>query len=93
MGGEAAPGTQAPWLPPVTIYPTATAKDINWLRWQNRTFLFLMPPPRQNMLADMPKYTKIADANWALWFGVNKSSWPFNTECWSGNGPDAEPPL
>lgn len=88
MGGEADPGQKSPWLPPVTIDPTGADKDINWLRWQNRTFYFLMPQPLSAMDKDMPKYTKIADENWALWFGTDKSKWPFNTMCWSGNGPD-----
>jgi len=40
------------------------------------------------MMADMAKYTKIGDANWARWFGTDKSKWPFNTLCTHGNGPD-----
>lgn len=37
--------------------------------------------PMRQLLADMDKNVPIGDANWATWFGQDKSKWVFNTEC------------
>lgn len=55
--------------------------DAYWIRYDNRTFLNKGSGPMQNMLANMASLVKAGDANWASWFGTDKSKWIFNTEC------------
>lgn len=69
--------------------PSGNIVDPVWVRthgdaggYANRTFMNKGYGPYQFFtMESLPDLIAAGDANWAGWFGTNRSSWPFNTEC------------